>query len=112
MNPCPKAWVFLFNTNYLKKEVSLSMASTFDREAFKEKLESAGQFPMLYMFKFIVPKGREIEVEALFPKNEIGLKPSSGGKYVSTTIKAMMDSPEQIIAIYERASLIEGVISL
>lgn len=103
---------FLFYTNFKKKEVSLTMASTFDREAFKEKLESTGQFPMLYMFKFIVPTGKETEVEALFPKNEIGLKPSSGGKYVSTTIKAMMDSPDQILAIYEQASKIEGVISL
>lgn len=88
------------------------MKSKFDKASFKEKLESSGEFPMLYMFKFIVPKGKEIEVGALFPKNEIALKPSSGGKYISATIQAMMDSADQIIGIYEQASEIEGVISL
>lgn len=67
---------------------------------------------MLYMFKFIVPNGKESEVRTLFPKNEITLKPSSGGKYISTTIQAMMDSADQILDIYDKASKIEGVISL
>lgn len=88
------------------------MKSNFDKASFKEKLESSGEFPILYMFKFIVPKGKETEVSALFPKNEITLKPSSGGKYISTTIKAMMDSADQILDIYEQAAEIEGVISL
>lgn len=88
------------------------MTSKFDKASFKEKLESSGEFPMLYMFKFIVPKGKESEVRALFPKNEISLKPSSGGKYISTTIRAMMDSADQILNLYEQASEIEGVISL
>lgn len=87
------------------------MEKKFDKAAFKEKLESAGQFPMLYMFKFIVPMGTESEIAVLFPKNEIVLKPSSGGKYVSTTIQVMMDSADQILDIYEKASEIEGVIS-
>lgn len=88
------------------------MKNQFDKVAFKEKLEASGTFPMLYMFKFIVPSGTEIEIGELFPKNEMTLKPSSGGKYVSTTIQVMMDSADQIIEIYERASSIEGVISL
>jgi uncharacterized protein len=88
------------------------MNSKFDSASFKEKLESSGEFPMLYMFKFIVPTGKETEVAALFPKNEILLKASSGGKYVSATIQAMMDSADQIIEIYVRAAEIEGVISL
>lgn len=88
------------------------MDTKFDKAKFKEKLESSGQFPMLYMFKFIVPMGKETQVAALFPKNEVSLKPSSGGKYISTTIKAMMDSADQIIGIYEQAAEIEGVISL
>lgn len=88
------------------------MDRKFDRENFKEKLEESGQFPMLYMFKFIVPKGKETEIEAFFPKNEVKLKPSSGGKYVSTTIQAMMENSDQIIDIYEKVATIEGVISL
>ncbi|HSF54576.1 MAG TPA: DUF493 domain-containing protein [Algoriphagus sp.] len=88
------------------------MEKKFDKAAFKEKLESAGKFPMLYMFKFIVPMGRENEIGILFPNNEMILKPSSGGKYVSTTIQVMMGSADQIIEIYEQVSEIEGVISI
>lgn len=84
----------------------------FDKENFKEKLEASGEFPQLYMFKFIVPGGKENEVAALFPKHELTTKASSGGKYVSTTIQVMMQSADQIIMIYEKASEIEGLISL
>jgi putative lipoic acid-binding regulatory protein len=88
------------------------MKNNFDKSAFKEKLEASGQFPMLYMFKFIVPAGSEDLIGALFPKNEMILKPSSGGKYISTTIQAMMDNADEIIGLYEKAATIEGVISL
>jgi uncharacterized protein len=88
------------------------MDRNFDKENFKEKLEASGQFPMLYMFKFIVPAGKENEISVLFPKNEVLIKPSSGGKYVSTTIQAMMETSDQIIGIYEKVAKIEGVISL
>lgn len=84
----------------------------FDKENFKEKLEASGEFPQLYMFKFIVPTGKENEVAALFPKHEMTIKESSGGKYVSTTIQAMMKDADQIIMKYEQASQIEGLISL
>ncbi|MBC6365491.1 DUF493 domain-containing protein [Algoriphagus sp. AK58] len=88
------------------------MQKKFDKAAFKEKLESVGQFPMLYMFKFIVPAGREHEVGALFPTHEVTLKPSSGGKYISTTVQLMAESADFVIEVYEKASQIEGVISL
>lgn len=88
------------------------MKSQFDIVSFKEKLDSQTSFPSLYMFKFIVPKGKESEVALLLPNNEMKLKVSSKGAYVSATIKAMMPSSDSIIDVYERASKIEGVISL
>lgn len=88
------------------------MKSTFDTLAFKEKLESFGTFPMPYLFKFIVPFGKEAEVAALFPEEEVILKPSSGGKYISTTIHKQVESADQVIGLYEKAARIEGVISL
>jgi len=80
--------------------------------AFKEKLEAMYSFPTLYMFKFIVPNARVGEIESLFPKNETKNKSSSGGKYVSVTIKMMAASSDQIIDIYTKASKIDGIISL
>ncbi|MFC4871169.1 DUF493 family protein [Negadavirga shengliensis] len=88
------------------------MIKKFDKASFKEKLELQTSFPSLYMFKFIVPNGREGEVAALLPNNEMKLKVSTKGTYVSATIRAMMPSSDAIIEIYERAAKIEGVISL
>lgn len=88
------------------------MKDTFDRQAFKDKLEAQTTFPTLYMFKFIVPNGIETHVAALLPNNKMTLKHSSQGKYVSATIKAMMPNSDSILDIYEKASEIEGVISL
>ena len=80
--------------------------------SFKEKLELETSFPALYMFKFIVPNGKENEIGSLLPKNEMTLKSSSQGKYVSATIKAMMPDSQSIIDIYDKASKIKGVIAL
>lgn len=88
------------------------MDKSFDMNSFKEKLESQNDFPALYMFKFIVPSGKENEVANLLPNNEMKLKVSTKGTYVSATIKAMMPSSDAIIKVYQRASAIEGVISL
>lgn len=88
------------------------MNKTFDISSFKEKLDAEMSFPSLYMFKFIVTSGKEDEISTLLPNNEMTLKTSSKGKYVSATIKAMMPSSEAIIDVYRRASNIEGVISL
>lgn len=88
------------------------MSKTFDISSFKEKLDAETAFPSLYMFKFIVPSGKEDEIATLLPNNEMTLKSSSKGNYVSATIQAMMPSSEAIIEIYRKASNIEGVISL
>jgi uncharacterized protein len=88
------------------------MKHEFNRQSFKEKLEAQNSFPTLYMFKFIVPSGSETEVAALLPNNKMSLKTSSKGKYVSATIKAMMPNSDAILDVYEKASEIEGVISL
>lgn len=88
------------------------MKNNFDKITFKQKLEASGSFPMLYMFKFIIPVESKNKIMALFPKNEVTIKPSSGGKYISTTIQSLMDSSDDIIEIYDKAATIEGIISL
>ena len=88
------------------------MKDEFNREAFKEKLEAQTTFPTLYMFKFIIPNGREDEISKLLPNNKMTLKKSSRGKYVSATIQAMMPNSEAILEIYEKAATIDGLISL
>jgi putative lipoic acid-binding regulatory protein len=81
-------------------------------EAFRERLEGTHVFPTLYLFKFIVTKDKLIEIEKLFPRNEIITKPSKKGNYISASIKMMMPSSDHIIEVYKSASKIEGIISL
>lgn len=88
------------------------MSKKLDLASFKEQLDSQTDFPTLYMFKFIVPVGKEKQVANLLPNNEMVVKKSNKGNYVSVTIKAMMPSSDSIVAIYKRASEIEGIISL
>lgn len=88
------------------------MNKNMDLASLKEQLDSQTDFPTLYMFKFIVPIGRENEVAMLLPNNEAVLKKSTKGNYISVTIKAMMPSSESILSVYTQASKIEGIISL
>jgi uncharacterized protein len=88
------------------------MSDNLSRQNFKEKLDDQYSWPALYMFKFIVNKGKESEVVALFPFNEVTTKLSKNGNYISVTAKVMMGSSDEIIRIYEEAYKIEGVISL
>ena len=88
------------------------MKQTFDKIAFKEKLEASTTFPNRYLFKFIVPAGKEGAILALFSGEEVLLKPSSGGKYISTTIQKWVDDADHVLALYEEAATIEGLLSL
>ncbi len=79
---------------------------------FQQKLEREYNWPALYMFKFIVPKGNESEIRKLFPKNDILEKLSNKGNYFSLTVKMMIGSSDDVIRIYTEASRVEGVIAL
>lgn len=79
---------------------------------FRQKLDQQYYWPALYMFKFIVPRGKEQEIKKLFPKNDILEKLSNKGNYSSLTIKMMLNSSEEVIRIYTEADQVEGVFAL
>jgi putative lipoic acid-binding regulatory protein len=81
-------------------------------DSFREKLNQHYRWPALYMFKFIIPTGQEPDVRNLFPHHPVTEKTSAKGKYTSVTFELMMDSAESVIAVYQRASSIEGLIAL
>lgn len=73
------------------------------------------EWPNVYLFKFIVPNNSEhmAKVSALFDEQaDIAYHESGKGKYVSVSVKEVMLSVDDIIHIYEKASKINGVISL
>lgn len=79
---------------------------------FRIKLDEHHSWPTVYIFKFIVPKGKENELKNLFPLHISTDKISTQGNYVSVTFQMMMPSSDAVIEVYERVSSIEGLISL
>lgn len=85
-------------------------------ERLKKQLEEDTTWPSPYLFKFIVPAVNEkiAEIRSIFDKlnAEIITRDSSKGKYTSVSIRATLDSPEQVVEKYIEVSNVEGVISL
>jgi putative lipoic acid-binding regulatory protein len=82
----------------------------------REKLDTTGTWPQLYMFKFIVPADNQkiAQVENLFNCKEaqINMRHSRTGKYVSISAKEIMTNADAIIERYKKASEIEGLMAL
>lgn len=73
------------------------------------------EWPSVYMFKFILINEplRIAQVAALFDDGaNVRMQPSKNNKYISFTATELMLSADLVIDRYERAALIEGVISL
>ena len=72
-------------------------------------------WPGVYLFKFIVPNDSEsvAKVNALFgDSSDLVMHASRNGKYMSISVKELMFNVDSIITVYEKASLIKGIISL
>jgi|APLak6261679142_1056127.scaffolds.fasta_scaffold00127_15 putative lipoic acid-binding regulatory protein len=87
---------------------------TFD-ELRKKLEESITSFPYIYMFKFIIKADNKTMalVEVIFDDDaDIIQKQSTKGNFISITVKQVVMNVDEIIAIYEKAAEIEGVMSL
>lgn len=83
------------------------------RERFKALLDSRHKWPCDYLFKFIVKKDVVDQACAVFEGEDIVLRESSGGKYVSLTLSMYLESADEVLDIYARAAdEIPGVIAL
>ena len=80
--------------------------------SFREKLDQHHQWPSLYVFKFIVPTGKEEDVKKILAPATTTERLSKQGNYTSITAQLIMPSSDSVIAIYQKASLIEGLIAL
>ena len=84
-------------------------------KGLREKLEER-PWPNLYLFKFIVPADAKsiAATEALFDSTvaQVELRRSKTGKFVSVSAKEMMMDVDSIIARYEKAVQIEGLMAL
>jgi|TARA_B110000240_G_C13078499_1_gene274800 putative lipoic acid-binding regulatory protein len=82
----------------------------------KVQLDDTTDFPADYLYKFIVPtsENQVVAVEHIFDNSGavIKKKNSKTGKYVSVSIMLKLNSSDEIIAYYEKAGKIKGIISL
>jgi putative lipoic acid-binding regulatory protein len=73
------------------------------------------EWPNVYMFKFIFPNTLEniaLTSELFSETSELSLHESKTGKFASISVKEMMLDVDSIITIYEKASLIKGLMAL
>lgn len=91
------------------------MLSEEAKDRLRQNLDKVHEWPSVYMFKFIFkPEAdRLASVVALFPaESEVLRKYSSGGRYLSLTVKEVMMNAEDVVQRYDRAASIPGVIVL
>jgi uncharacterized protein len=82
-------------------------------ETFRRRLDEHYTWPAVYTFKFIVPKTSAKELLSVFESNtDRSVRESGKGNYLSLTVRMIMPSSENVIAVYEAVAEIEGIISL
>jgi hypothetical protein len=81
-------------------------------DRFRSLLNDEYDWPADYTFKFIVPSEQLGQVEAVFPGDERRVRASRRGRYCSVTVIRTVESAEEVIAVYDEAGAIEGIVSL
>lgn len=89
---------------------SSSSAEWWDR--FQGLLDDQNDWPASYVFKFIVPSDNLDELKRVFGEHPVRTRPSRKGNYTSVTAKMEMHSSDEVVAVYQAAGRVEGVISL
>ena len=81
-------------------------------EKLKQRLDEAHQWPESYLFKFVVPSSKKGELLSKMPGGLVHERLSSSEKYVSVSLHAVMNSSDEVVAVYREVSSIEGIVTL
>ncbi|WP_207262098.1 DUF493 domain-containing protein [Desulfovibrio sp. Huiquan2017] len=79
---------------------------------FKQTLDEHHQWPCPYVYKFIVPAESLDRFKQVFAAEKLEYRQSRTGKYTSVTITSTMCSADEVMAVYEKAAQVPGVMSL
>lgn len=85
------------------------------KDRLRQRLDEVHTWPSVYLFKLVFEPDQERldKVLALFPpESEVLRKYSSSGRYLSISVKEVMMSSDEVVARYDKASEIPGVIVL
>lgn len=89
-----------------------------DRQSKLETLRQVHQFPGIYVFKIIgentpdfFARVLQSAIIVMGPQSmpEVTTRDSSGGKHQSVTLRIAVDSPEQVLDLYEAFATVVGV---
>jgi len=83
-----------------------------DLTKFKGLLDEQNTWPEYYTFKFVIKTEDKARVIALLDGFEISERASKNGKFTSISSRKIMSSSDEVVAVYEEVSKVEGVISL
>ena len=84
-------------------------------EDAKSSLWAQQKWPGIYFFKFIVPndQAKLEQVKVLFRQvDQITYRTSRDIRYIGVSCKQEMKNPDEVLEVYRKAGLIEGVIPL
>lgn len=83
---------------------------------FKEKLETTHSFPSYYIYKFVVPAEHSniAKIRIVFEDKgaDFSSRESKNGKYLSLTVKVLVNSADDVITNYRQVSAIKGIVML
>ena len=85
------------------------------RDRMRKALDLVHKWPAVYMFKFIFepePERLKAILSHFPPEAEVLRKYSKSGKYLSLTIREVMMSADEVVARYDKAAKVDGVIVL
>lgn len=91
------------------------MVGKKDLKALEEQLNKTMSWPSVYMFKFIIPDKMQLhqQMKGLFSEHSsVSTRVSRNGRFVSYTVKEVMLSTENVLAVYQRAMQIDELIAL
>lgn len=83
-----------------------------DLDKFKALLDDQYSWPDYYSFKFIIKSNNKESLIKALAGFDISENQSSKAKYTSITARRLIQSTEEVVAVYTEVSKIEGIISL
>lgn len=78
----------------------------------KMVLDETAEFPIEYLFKFIVPISELHKVLHHLNGFDIEQRPSANGNYISVSAKKLFKTSDEIINVYKAVGNIKGLIAL
>lgn len=83
-----------------------------DRDQFRRLLDEQNEWPDHFTFKFIVPIERFEQLRSLLNDHDFETRSSRKGNYVSVTLNPLIESTDEVIELYNRVSIVEGLVAL